>query len=114
VLARQLAFRGKVDVKYELQRLQLAAQRFGQAPEVLAFSQVDVGIGLAQALVDVGVHGPLNDENSLDCAGKGGNGEWKRLGRAMWRPRSVLDAPAALRFRPPSDGRHVLFPQVLF
>src|SRR3546814_2204492 len=38
-------------------RLQLRAQWLGQALEILAFSQVDVGIGLAQALVDVDVHG---------------------------------------------------------
>src|SRR3546814_9834765 len=57
VLAGQLALRRQDHVEHEPERLQLRAQWLGQALEILAFSQVDVGIGLAQALVDVGVHG---------------------------------------------------------
>src|SRR3546814_2969182 len=57
VLAGQLAPGDQGHVEHEPQRLQLRAQWLGQALEILAFSQVDVGIGLAQALVDVGVHG---------------------------------------------------------
>lgn len=47
------------DLEHELQPAQLRAQRLGQAGEIVARGEEDVGIVLALALVDVGLHGRL-------------------------------------------------------
>src|SRR5690606_19614820 len=56
ILARELALRRQRHVQHELELAQLRAQRFGQSREVVPGRQKDVGIGLFQALVDIGLH----------------------------------------------------------
>jgi len=47
---------GKANQEEVSRRAELGAQRFRQAGEIIALGEIEIGIGLFQALVDVGKH----------------------------------------------------------